>query len=153
MTSLPWADPKEARGQPATRAASEQDTAAAGFALGSHLSAGDVVSLSGPLGCGKTVFVRGMARALSIEETITSPSFVIVQEYEGRLPLYHLDLYRLAGHAELEDLGFREMLSSEAVVAIEWGEKAGPLLPARRTDVVFTIAGDGSREIRVEERG
>jgi tRNA threonylcarbamoyladenosine biosynthesis protein TsaE len=152
MTSLPWTDPEAALGRRPTRAASEQDTADLGYDLGRRLSPGDVVSLSGPLGCGKTVFVRGLARALAIREPITSPSFVIVQQYEGSLPLYHLDLYRLNSSAELEDLGFREMLSSDAVLAIEWGEKAGPLLPARRTEVSFSIAPDGSREILVQER-
>ena len=151
MTTPPW-DSRAEAGQPAIRAASEEDTEAAGSAVGRSLCAGDVVSLSGPLGCGKTVFVRGLARALAIEELITSPSFVIVQQYEGRLPFYHLDLYRLNSSVELEELGFRDMLSSGAVLAIEWGEKAGALLPARRTEVRFAIAPDGSRDITVEER-
>jgi tRNA threonylcarbamoyladenosine biosynthesis protein TsaE len=133
------------------RSTSEEETDRAGQGLGAGLVAGDVVCLSGPLGCGKTIFVKGLARALGVTERVTSPSFIIAQEYEGLIPLTHLDLYRLAGWQELEELGFRDMLSSRSVLAVEWGERAGPLLPARRVDVTFALLEDGSREIRIEE--
>jgi tRNA threonylcarbamoyladenosine biosynthesis protein TsaE len=133
------------------RSSSEEETARAGEELGALLAPGDIVCLSGPLGCGKTVFVKGMARALGVTERVTSPSFIIAQEYDGRVRLTHLDLYRVGGRGEIEDLGFRDMLDSGGVLAVEWGERAGPLLPTGRTDVVFTIRPDGSREIRIEE--
>jgi tRNA threonylcarbamoyladenosine biosynthesis protein TsaE len=155
MTTRRWADPgrrpgDDAGARPPTRtirSECEADTEAAGFSLGSTLAPGDLVSLTGPLGCGKSVFVRGIARSLGIEETVTSASFVIAEEYAGRLPLTHLDLYRLSSPAELEDLGFRDMLDSGAVLAVEWGEKAGPLLPPRRIEVAFSILVTGAREI------
>lgn len=133
------------------RSTSEAGTELAGHRVGLGLAPGDVVCLSGPLGCGKTVFVKGLARALGVQERVTSPSFIIAQEYVGRIPLTHLDLYRLAGWQELEEVGFRDILASQSVLAVEWGERAGPLLPARRIDVAIAIRDDGSRDIRIEE--
>src|SRR6266480_3939812 len=103
---------------------SEVETAAAGRDLASHLSAGSVVLLFGDLGAGKTAFVRGLAEGLGIPaEDVSSPTFTIMQEYRGgRLPLYHVDLYRLDDPREIEDLGLDE-ITVGAVLAIEWAEK------------------------------
>jgi tRNA threonylcarbamoyladenosine biosynthesis protein TsaE len=101
----------------------EEQTAAAGERLAATLRAGDVVLLYGELGAGKTAFVRGLARGLGAPEAeVSSPTFTIVQEYTGRLTLYHVDLYRLEPK-EVDDLGLEELVSSDGVVAIEWAER------------------------------
>jgi tRNA threonylcarbamoyladenosine biosynthesis protein TsaE len=101
----------------------EEQTAAAGERLAATLRAGDVVLLYGELGAGKTAFVRGLARGLGAPEAeVSSPTFTIVQEYTGRLTLYHVDLYRLEPR-EVDDLGLEELVSSDGVVAIEWAER------------------------------
>lgn len=110
--------------------------------IGSWLRQGSIIALTGPLGSGKTVFVRGIARGLGIEEPVTSPSFTIVSEYDAPLPLVHIDLYRTGSDEELELLGFEELLARPAVIAIEWAEKAMAHLPDQRIDVAFQIAGE-----------
>jgi tRNA threonylcarbamoyladenosine biosynthesis protein TsaE len=102
---------------------SEEETAAAGETLAATLRAGDVILLFGELGAGKTAFVRGLARGLGAPEAdVSSPTFTLVQEYEGRVTLYHVDLYRLEPN-ELEGLGLEELISGDGVVAIEWAER------------------------------
>jgi len=86
---------------------------------------GCVLALEGDLGAGKTTFTQGVARALAIEEPITSPTFTLINEYDGKCPLYHVDLYRLEGPVDLWDLGLEEYLGVEGVVVVEWAEKAG----------------------------
>lgn len=100
-----------------------------GAALAPLLLPGDVVSLTGDLGAGKTVFVQGIATALGVTGRVTSPTFTIVHEYEGRYPLIHLDIYRLHSFQELFDLGFEEYLDPRAIVLMEWGEAVEQLLP------------------------
>jgi len=107
------------------------------------------VSLEGPLGSGKTTFVKGIARALGVRDEVTSPSFTIMTAYAGRIPLYHLDLYRLDRIDEIEDLGFDDVVFRDGVTVIEWGEKAGPLLPEDVVEVRIEMAPDGAREIDV----
>ena len=104
--------------------ASEQETEALGEALVSRLSPGAVVAFTGDLGAGKTAFVRGMARGLGITQRVTSPTFTIVNEYEGgRLPLFHVDLYRLGSSDELFDIGWEDFLRRGGICAGEWREK------------------------------
>jgi tRNA threonylcarbamoyladenosine biosynthesis protein TsaE len=101
----------------------EDETAAAGERLAARLGPGDVILLFGDLGSGKTAFVRGLARGLGAAETdVSSPTFTLVQEYAGRVTLYHVDLYRLEPK-EVEDLGLEELISGDGVVAIEWAER------------------------------
>jgi tRNA threonylcarbamoyladenosine biosynthesis protein TsaE len=102
---------------------------ALGECLGRLLRPGDVVSLSGDLGAGKTVFTKGIARGLGSADPVTSPTFTIVHEYRGRCPLFHMDVYRLDDPAELLDLGFDEYAGGEGVVVIEWGDRLKELLP------------------------
>ena len=99
-----------------------------GAALGRALSRPVTIGLRGTLGCGKTVFVQGLAQGLDVppEYYVTSPTFTLINEYPGRLPLYHVDLYRLEDIDDLDDIGLTEVLSGEGVVAVEWAEKLPP---------------------------
>jgi tRNA threonylcarbamoyladenosine biosynthesis protein TsaE len=108
---------------------SAEETRIVGASLAPLLLPGDVISLSGDLGAGKTTFVQGLATALGVEGRITSPSFTIVREYEGRFPIVHLDVYRLNSFQEVLDLGFEEFFDMRAIVLLEWGEAVEPLLP------------------------
>lgn len=100
----------------------EEETAAVGERLGARLSPGDVVLLYGELGAGKTAFVRGLAQGIGASaDDVSSPTFTLVQEYHGRIPLYHVDLYRVEPK-EVDDLGLEELVLGDGVVAIEWAE-------------------------------
>jgi tRNA threonylcarbamoyladenosine biosynthesis protein TsaE len=107
---------------------------------------GDVISLSGDLGAGKTVFVQGLATALGVEMRVTSPTFTIVHEYSGRYPIVHVDVYRLDSFQEVLDLGFEELLDPSAILLVEWGEAVTPLLPRRFLQVDFRRAGASDAE-------
>ena len=122
--------------------------------VGELLRAGDVVSLVGDLGAGKTVFARGVARALDVTEPIVSPSFTIVREYEGRMPLVHVDVYRIDTVQELHDLGFEELLRDDAVTLVEWGDMIDGLLPGDRLDVRLAPGDtDDERVVEIEGHG
>lgn len=119
---------------------SPDETRILGAALAAVLLPGDVVSLSGDLGAGKTVFVQGLATALGVDRPVTSPTFTIVHEYDGRYPILHLDVYRLDSFQEVLDLGFEELLDTGAIVVVEWGEALAPLLPPRYIDIgIFRV--------------
>lgn len=109
---------------------SVDDTRALAAELAPFLQARDLVLLAGELGAGKTAFVQGLGRGLGVTEPITSPAFVLVRSYPGRLTLTHLDVYRLDHMQELVDLGIRELLDESGVSAIEWGDVVVPALPA-----------------------
>ncbi len=114
---------------------SADETRILGAALAPTLVPGDVVSLSGDLGAGKTTFVQGLAAALGVKQAVTSPTFTLIHEYEGRYPVLHLDVYRLDSFQEVLDLGFEELLDPAAVIVIEWGEALAPLLPGTRLQI------------------
>jgi tRNA threonylcarbamoyladenosine biosynthesis protein TsaE len=114
---------------------SPEETRILGAALAPALVPGDVVSLSGDLGAGKTVFVQGVAGAMGVHEKVTSPSFTIVREYEGRYPIVHIDVYRLDSFQEVLDLGFEELFDPSGILLVEWGEAVTPLLPFRYLEV------------------
>ena len=124
-----------------------------GAHLGELLSAGDVLLLDGNLGAGKTVFAQGVAVGLGIEDPVTSPTFTLVHEYEGRLPLYHVDLYRLAGSAEAGGIGLEDYIWGEGVTRIEWPDRAGALLPSARLTVTLHAVADTKRGIRMTPTG
>lgn len=126
------------------------ETEKAGRVFASFLKKGDVVSLRGSLGAGKTVFAKGIARALGIEENIVSPTFTLVQEYEGSMKLYHLDLYRLSGDDEFESMGGEDFLYPDGVSLIEWSEKIEDMLPDNTIYVTITIGENLERTIRAE---
>lgn len=109
--------------------------------------AGDVIALHGELGAGKTVFAKGFGRGLGVAATISSPSFVLMAEYEGRLPLFHLDLYRLEGAADAVASGLLDERQQQGVTLIEWAGRFAALLPASRLEVEIEGAGDEPRRI------
>lgn len=132
--------------------ASAEDTQSLGRGLARSLGAGSVVLLVGPLGAGKTVLAKGIAEGLGIRDQIISPTYTIVSDYrEGSVHLYHVDLYRIEGRDQLENLGLDDLLRDDAVVLIEWGEKAGAMLEGTFTRVTLALADDGGRDILVEE--
>lgn len=116
---------------------SERETEAVGEALGKTIAPGTVIAFTGDLGAGKTAFTRGLARGLGLTERVTSPTFTIVNEYEGgRLPLFHFDMYRLESSEELFDIGWEDYISRGGVCAVEWSEKVADALEgAMRVDI------------------
>jgi len=128
------------RGAIQTTTTSPDETRILGASLAPTLLPGDVISLSGDLGAGKTVFVQGLAAALGVETPVTSPTFTIVQEYEGRYPVTHMDVYRLDSFQEVLDLGFEELLDPGAILVVEWGEAVTPLFPRSYLEVEITQA-------------
>ena len=133
----------------------EDETEALGRHLATRLRGGEVIALYGDLGAGKTVFARGLARGLGIALPITSPTFAIVQEYQGAdLRFYHVDLYRLGTAAEAQAFGLDEMLADpHGVTAIEWPERLGPQLAACRPVVVRLAHDPAGRRVTVTAGG
>jgi tRNA threonylcarbamoyladenosine biosynthesis protein TsaE len=123
---------------------------AAGARLGAALEEGSVVALRGKLGAGKTCFAGGVARGLGVEEEVTSPTYTIVSEYRGRLPLYHIDAYRLGGDDDFSALGGEEYLYGRGVSVIEWSERIPGSLPGDAIFVEIAIGDGGKREITLE---
>lgn len=110
----------------------------------------DVVVLSGPLGAGKTCFIKGIALGLGIsEDNIKSPSFTLINEYYGTLPLYHFDLYRMKESLELHQIGWDDYLLRDGIVVVEWGEKAENQLPENRIEVLIDISSETRRNLRI----
>jgi tRNA threonylcarbamoyladenosine biosynthesis protein TsaE len=131
------------------RTTSVDGTRALAAAVAPLVRDGDLLLLVGDLGAGKTAFTQGLAGALGVDEQITSPTFTLVRSYEGRLPLHHLDVYRLESVQEAEDLGLGELLE-EGVTVIEWGDTIAPALPADYLEVRFSYTeGDDDRDVRL----
>jgi tRNA threonylcarbamoyladenosine biosynthesis protein TsaE len=122
-------------------------TRALAGALAAAARPGDLISLVGDLGAGKTQFAKGFGAALGITDTIVSPSFVLMAEYRGRLPLFHVDLYRLAGAAEALAGGLIDDRQGEGVTLIEWAERLADIMPAGHLDVLIEGTGDDPRRI------
>lgn len=134
--------------------ASPEETTALGFCLGRALQAGDVVCVNGELGTGKTHFTKGIARGLGIEREVTSPSYTILQIYEGRIPLYHFDLYRMETADELLDLGFAEFIYGQGACIVEWADKFSANMPAERLTVILEYGREAAeRSIKLEAAG
>jgi tRNA threonylcarbamoyladenosine biosynthesis protein TsaE len=123
--------------------------------LGHHLSAGTVVALYGELGSGKTCLTQGIAVGLEVPQSyyVTSPTFAIVNEYPGRIPLFHMDFYRLTDISELHDMGIDEFLYADGVAVIEWAEKFSSVLPEERLDLSFSILDDQKRALLLYGHG
>lgn len=138
------------------RTESVQETVDVGYKLGALLKQGDTVCLSGNLGTGKTAFTTGIASALGITGYITSPTFTIVNEYKGRLPLYHFDVYRIADPEEMFEIGFEEYIEGNGVTVIEWPELIKDILPAEVIWVKINkdpASGIDMRRISLDFRG
>ena len=131
---------------------SAAETRALGEKLASRLKAGDVVVLEGELGAGKSELARGIARGLGVTETVTSPSFTILNVYEsGRCPLYHFDWYRLESEEELYELGMDEYLGGDGIAVIEWAERCPEAVPENVLRIRLEVTGGESRRITVNE--
>jgi tRNA threonylcarbamoyladenosine biosynthesis protein TsaE len=137
----------EARDAEATRALGE--------ALGLVVEPGDVILLSGDLGAGKTTLVQGLARGLSVSDAVQSPTFTFVHLHEGRVPLAHVDLYRIGDAEELADLGLDDLLYGDGVAAVEWGERFLPYFAQGSLDITLSYppAGEEGRQVTVCARG
>jgi tRNA threonylcarbamoyladenosine biosynthesis protein TsaE len=133
--------------QSVTRSAA--DTIELGRALAERLGPGDVVAFFGELGSGKTTMIKGIAAGLGVTETVRSPSFVIVTEYRGRIPVYHVDLYRLEGLSALEGIGLEDYLGGDGVCLVEWAERAEGFIPKSAIRVRLA-AVEAGRSVTVE---
>lgn len=134
----------------------EEETFALGAALAKEAQPGQIYTLTGDLGVGKTVFTKGFAKGLGIEEQVSSPTFTIVQIYEeGRLPLYHFDVYRIGDPEEMDEIGYEDYFYGEGVCLIEWAGLIRELIPRRHTDICIEKdleKGFSYRKITVETK-
>ena len=130
---------------------SESETILLGEAIGSFLQKGDILALQGTLGAGKTTLTKGIAKALKITDDVTSPTFCLISEYESpMMPLYHIDVYRLEGIEDFENLGAEDLLYGDGVCIIEWSEKIMSILPKRTIILTITPLSDGQRKIELK---
>ncbi len=131
---------------------SVEESVALGKKIGAFLKKGDVLALQGPLAAGKTTITKGIAQALGVEDTITSPTFCLISEYQGRLPLYHFDVYRLQGSDDFANLGAEDMLYGDGVCLIEWSEKIMDELPKKTIILRLEVSPgkESERDIYIE---
>ena len=129
---------------------SAEETIALGQKIGKLLKKGDIIAMQGTLAAGKTTITKGIAQALGITETITSPTFCLISEYQGTMPLYHMDVYRLDGTEDFINLGTDDMLYGDGVSIIEWSEKIMDELPASTIVLKITPQEDGKRLIEID---
>ena len=130
---------------------SPQKTKALAEMIGRAVSAGTLITLSGDLGAGKTTFTQGLAKGLDIDRKVTSPTFTIMKEYKGSLPLYHIDAYRLENITQ--DLGFEDYIDGDGVCVIEWANFIEYVLPDQLLNIEFTINDDDSRTLTLQGHG
>jgi len=128
---------------------SEEETREIGRAIGKGLLPGDIICLIGELGSGKTTITQGIAQGVGVRTFVSSASFKLINEYEGRIPVYHFDLFRLEKLSEVEELGYREYFYNQGVTIIEWAEKIKPLWPDERIEIELKIVSENAREIRI----
>lgn len=129
---------------------SETETKEIGRKIGKGLKCGDVVCLYGELGSGKTILVKGIASVIGIDERdITSPSFTIISEHKGKVPFYHIDLYRVS-HGRVAELGLEEYIGRDGICVLEWAERADREIPDESIKVRLVYTGDNSRQIEIE---
>ena len=124
-----------------------------GKKIAGGLSSGDVLAIEGELGAGKTTFIKGLAEGLGVRDFVSSPTFIIINEYAGRLPFFHMDLYRVEDASSVEELAVEEYFDRGGIVAVEWAERLGELLPDRYLSVRIDPIDENSRKIVVEEKG
>lgn len=133
---------------------SVKDTLALGERLAKRLKKGDFVALIGDLGSGKTVLTKGIAKGLGVKNAryVNSPTFVIIKEYKGKLPLYHFDLYRLDHPGSLDAENFEEYFYGDGVTVVEWADKIKGILPKKRIEIRMSVAGEESRKIDIKAK-
>ena len=129
---------------------SADETTALGYKIGKKLKKGDIIAMQGTLAAGKTTITKGIAQALDISEEITSPTFCLISEYYGKMPLYHMDVYRLDGTEDFINLGVDDMLYGDGVCIIEWSEKIMDELPKNTIILRILPQDDNSRKIEIE---
>jgi len=129
----------------------DSDTSQFAERLAKYLQPGDVIALEGDLGAGKTTFTKGLAKGLEVKKTVNSPTFTIIKEYRGRLPLYHMDVYRVAD--AFEDLGFDEYFEGEGVTVVEWAHLIEEQLPEERLTIFLYHQGQDQRKIVLKPKG
>ncbi len=134
-----------------------EETFEVGRKIGMNVKPGQIYTLTGDLGVGKTVFTQGVAAGLGITEPVNSPTFTIIQEYEdGRLPFYHFDVYRIGDLEEMEEIGYDDYFFGQGICLIEWAELIEEILPEKRIEVTIEKdleKGFEYRKITIEERG
>ena len=126
-----------------------EETIELGFKIGQKLKKGSIIAMQGTLAAGKTTITKGIAKALEITDTITSPTFCLISEYYGKMPLYHMDVYRLEGSEDFENLGTEDMLYGDGICIIEWSEKIMDSLPKETIIRNIQPQDDGSRKIQI----
>lgn len=126
---------------------SPKETFLLGEQIGKSLKPNDIIALFGPLGAGKTALTQGIAKGLGIIDYVTSPTFILINEYDGRLHFYHIDLYRLDKTPDVENLGISEYFEKGGVCVIEWAEKLGTLIPNNAKSIRIEILSDTKRKI------
>ena len=129
---------------------SADETTALGYKIGKKLKKGDIIAMQGTLAAGKTTITKGIAQALDISEEITSPTFCLISEYYGKMPLYHMDVYRLDGTEDFINLGVDDILYGDGVCIIEWSEKIMDELPKNTIILRILPQDDNSRKIEIE---
>ncbi|MBQ1949384.1 MAG: tRNA (adenosine(37)-N6)-threonylcarbamoyltransferase complex ATPase subunit type 1 TsaE [Treponema sp.] len=132
------------------RTKTAEETVELGRKIGNLLEKGDVIAMQGTLAAGKTTITKGIAESLGVKDTITSPTFCLISEYEGKMPLYHMDVYRLEGGEDFVNLGTDDMIYGEGVSIIEWSEKIMEELPKKTIILKLEPQEDGSRIITIE---
>jgi tRNA threonylcarbamoyladenosine biosynthesis protein TsaE len=129
------------------RTTSAEETMSLGEELGKRLRPGDVVALFGDLGAGKTTLTKGIARGMGVAADVHSPTFTLIHEHPGPIPLYHIDLYRLANEEEVEWIGIDEYMCGDGVTIIEWADRMQSMLPPERLDIDLRMKGETEREM------
>lgn len=133
--------------------ASPRETQGLGARLGRLARPGDLFLLVGPLGAGKTCLVQGLARGLGVRDYVTSPTFTIIREYQGRIPLYHVDCFRIEGPLETMELGLDDYLGGQGLCVVEWADRVLDALPSEHLLVILEYRGDRERALRMEAHG
>ena len=132
---------------------SPDETYKIGETIGKITNPGDILCLNGELGAGKTVFAKGVASGLGVQGRVASPTFTLINEHQGRIPFYHMDVYRLGSPEEMLDLGYEEYFYDQGVTLVEWAQLVDEVLPGERLDIAITQAGEHHRKLVFIPRG
>ncbi|MEE8637760.1 MAG: tRNA (adenosine(37)-N6)-threonylcarbamoyltransferase complex ATPase subunit type 1 TsaE [Candidatus Margulisiibacteriota bacterium] len=128
---------------------SAEETVELGKKIGAFLVPNDILALIGPLGAGKTTLIQGIAEGVGVKDYVTSPTFIIINEYQGRIPFFHVDLYRLDKVEDIEDLGIEEYFTRDGACVIEWAEKLGNLRPKSCHEIEIEVVSENERRVNL----